>query len=437
MSVRTQLNQVDSGKQFRQFLISEDLSKSTKPWWHYPTKNKPDPELIEIAFELVIKKDQIVKSTTEIDFILKANFSRHQLNSIQPIIYDLFINQGPLTKLYFDHEVTDIYVDSFDRISCLRKGILQETPFKFYSEKQYLWFYNRYLALASIECNTSEPLKSGIIKDQWNSRINVVHESIRNNTFPSMVLRIPRIKEISFEMLVAERVLPPSLALWLTELIGIGKVNILVSGVSGTGKTTFTSALLSSIPKTERICLIEDIPELSIDRSNIDCLIPSNKEISLADLVKATLNRSPHRIILGEIRDKEGNIFLKALETGHVGSVATIHAQSSLDALDRLADLVNEYSNIDISENIIIKKIQKNIHIVIQMFREEGTPCLLEIVEVVRDTNIKILPLVSYTGRRNGKRHWHLHSNNLRSSKHYLALTLSGTTLVAGHYLSE
>ena len=154
------------------------------------------------------------------------------------------------------------------------------------------------------------------------------------------------------------------------------KRNILVSGGTSSGKTTFVNALLREIPSNERLILIEDTPELQVDHQNVVGLIAargelSEAEVSAADLLIASLRMRPDRIILGEIRGSEAVTFLRAVNTGHPGSISTIHADSTGRAIDQLALLVME-TGTQMGWDDVVRYVRNSLDIIIQLNRADG-----------------------------------------------------------------
>ncbi len=164
-----------------------------------------------------------------------------------------------------------------------------------------------------------------------------------------------------------------------------GKRNILVSGGTSSGKTTFVNALMREIPGDERLILIEDTPELQVDHQNMVGLIATcgelgEAEVTAADLLVATLRMRPDRIILGEIRGSEATTFLRAINTGHPGSISTIHADSPERAIDQLALLVMEKGT-RMGWDDVIRYVRKSLGIVIQLQHRLGKRTIAQITE--------------------------------------------------------
>lgn len=350
------------------------------------------------------------KLSAEIRFSSKdIHDSIHELTS-------LMMGKGPLQALYDDPAVTDIYLDRFDSIKCVRRGQALETPFRFRSRNEYDAYVSGMLQSVDRVLNMTSPIVDCVLADQWRSRINAVHSSLLDGPDSSLVLRIPRMQQISFYDLLRTKTLPATLAAWLAELVSCGEANILVIGPTGSGKTTMTTALLSAVGSDERIVTIEDVPEIFVPTSHIEKLVsrPDNAQgegaIGIDHLLRAALRRAPHRIVVGEIRDKEGPLFLKALETGHMGSVATIHAEGGRDGLWRLLDVVQAHEKSP--QESIQRRIARSLHVLVSMRKINGRPCLMEVTEVLPPIGgeFVIRQLVKFDGEAHGKRQWRIMS---------------------------
>jgi pilus assembly protein CpaF len=337
--------------------------------------------------------------------------SRDTQEAVQELT-GLLLGKGPLQPLYEDPLVTDIFIDSFDKIRCLRLGHAIETPFTFRSIAEYEAFCTSLLQSVGRVVSINSPVVDCVLKDEWRSRVNGVHGSLRENGQSSLVIRVPRLRFATLYDLLRSQTMPAPIAAWLSEFISFGEGNILVMGPTGSGKTTLTAALLSAVGSDERVCTIEDIPEIFVSTCQLEKLVtrPADArgvgEVGTDQLLRAALHRAPHRIVIGEIRDKEGALFLEALETGHAGSIATMHADNAEEGLWRLLDIVAAHDNSP--TNVIQRRIARAIQLVIVMRRVDGRPCVAEVAEVVptSDGVFKVVPIIRYEGELKGKRKW-------------------------------
>ena len=421
----------------------------SSPWW-LEEKASASSQVDLIVNEAWNRLD-LIEDTIDRDLIKEVvrtvsrtlstqfRFSPREVEKANQELFQFFFSKGPIEPLFSDPSVTDIYIDTHDQIRCLRRGQALETPFKFRGKQEYDRFLTQMLNAAGKSLSHENPIVDCVTDDMWRTRVNAIHPSLLDSDEPAVVIRIPRMRKVSFHDLLRTRTMPPSVAVWLSELIGSGEANILVMGSTGSGKTTLTSALLSGINANERICTIEDVPEIFIPARQIEKLVsrPASDEgfrsIEIATLLRAALRRSPHRIVIGEIRDIEGLFFLKALETGHAGSVATIHANSPKEALWRLVDLVTSTERG--SEKSLVRRISRSIQILLHVKEVKGVPCLTEIVELhpSYEGEFETRTLVSFVGEVEGKRHWNLLEQD---SEWIQRLSEKGCLLSAGQYLT-
>lgn len=324
----------------------------------------------------------------------------------------LMLGKGPLQALYEDPSVTDIFLDGHDSIKCIRRGVALETPFRFRSKDEYEAYITQMLQSVDRVLNLSSPIVDCVLNDVWRTRVSAIHSSLRDGKESALVVRVPRLQQITFYDLLKTKTLPATLAAWLSELVACGEANILVIGPTGSGKTTLTTALLNAVGSDERIITIEDVPEIFVPTAHIEKLVsrPDNAQgegaVGMDRLLRAALRRAPHRIVVGEIRDTEGPLFLKALETGHMGSVATIHAESSRDGLWRLLDVVAAYEKAP--QESIQRRIGRSLHILVSLNRINGRPCVTEVTEVHSPIGgeFVVKPIVTFDSEVDGKRQW-------------------------------
>ncbi|MCB0321940.1 MAG: CpaF family protein [Bdellovibrionales bacterium] len=427
------------------------------PWWLSEEK-EPNPQvemLVEKARGILeqlrlnveeSKQPEVLvhKATQEAVATLRdeVRISRRVQAEAEKELLLLLVGKGPLTALYEDMAVTDIFIDSHKSIKVLRRGHAIETPFSFRSPEEYRLFIDAMLSAADRSFGPANPIVDCVLMDEWRSRINAIDATLLEGREPRLCIRVPRLQRISFYDILQTKTLPATLAAWLAEVVALGQANLLVLGPTGSGKSVMTTALLSAVNSDERIITIEDVPELFVPTSHLEKLVarPPNAdgegEVTMPDLLRAALRRAPHRIVVGEIRDEEGRLFLRALETGHAGSIATIHADNARDALWRLLDLISSY---EVSPHTsIMRRIGRSVHLIIGMKKVKGTPCLVEVSEVLmpEDEEFQVRPLVTYAGEVNGKRRWHLHGAAAEESYWVRKVAQHGLPLAPGPGLS-
>lgn len=354
----------------------------------------------------------------------ETRFSSRDIDESTQELTSLLTGKGPLQPLYDDPAVTDIYMDGHNSIKCVRRGQAVETPFRFRSPDEYEAYITSMLQSVDRVLNLSSPIVDCVLNDDRRSRLNAVHNSLLDGNESSVVIRIPRLQQISFYDILQTRTLPATLAAWLAELVSCGEANILVCGPTGSGKTVLTTALLSAVGSDERICTIEDVPEIFVPTAHLEKLVcrPENAQgtgsVGMPSLLRAALRRAPHRIVVGEIRDMEGPLFLKALETGHAGSVATIHAEYPKEALWRLLDVVAAHEKAP--QESIMRRISRSIDVIISMKKVNGKPCLMEIGEVRPAITGEFVTrtIVRFESENNGKRFWRICASESRWIDH-------------------
>jgi pilus assembly protein CpaF len=212
--------------------------------------------------------------------------------------------------------------------------------------------------------------------------------------------------------LLRSQALPAQVAAWLSEVVSFGETNILVTGPTGSGKTTMAAGLVNCIGSDERVCTIEDVPEIFSTTCLLEKLVTraadarGNGAVTSGMLLRAALHRAPHRLVVGEVRGHEGALFLEALETGHTGSLATMHADNPYESLWRLLDVIcaSEHAPVD----VVRRRISRMINLVIVMNLVEGRPCVVDISEVrsVPSSDFEVVQIAKYEGESKGKRIW-------------------------------
>ncbi len=291
---------------------------------------------------------------------------------------------GPLETLMEDQSVTDILVDNFDKIYVERKGKLEPTDLKFKSEAELRALIDAILTAVGRRVDESWPMADARLAD--GSRVNVIIPPLAIDG-PSMSIRRFRKDPLQLEDLIAYKTLTPVIG-ELLEGIVRARLNVLISGGTGSGKTTLLNVLSGFIPSDERIVSIEDSAELQLKQQYVVRLEtrPANTEgkgeVIARDLVKNSLRMRPDRIVVGEVRGGEVLDMLQAMNTGHDGSLSTIHANSPRDALARLETLV-AMSGLTIPHEAVRKQISSAIDIIIQVSRlGDGSRKLVSLQEI-------------------------------------------------------
>jgi pilus assembly protein CpaF len=252
------------------------------------------------------------------------------------------LGYGPIEPFLADDSVSEVMVNNHYTVYVERKGVIEETEVRFGSELHLLQVIDRIVAQTGRRIDESSPMVDARLPD--GSRVNAIIPPLAI-TGPSLTIRKFSRDPLTMDDLVAFGTLSHQAAAFLEACVE-GKLNVLVSGGTGTGKTTMLNVLSSFIPERERIITIEDAAELKMHQKHVISLEarPANIEgkgaISIRDLVRNALRMRPDRIVVGECRGAEAVDMLQAMNTGHDGSLTTIHANSPRDALARVETLV-------------------------------------------------------------------------------------------------
>src|SRR5690349_10901565 len=302
---------------------------------------------------------------------------------IEEILDEVF-GLGPLEPLLQDPTVSDILVNGFDNIYVERAGRLVETNVRFKDQSHVRMIIERIVSAVGRRIDDSSPIVDARLSD--GSRVCAVIPPL-SLIGPVISIRRYGKKALSTEDLLKNETFTTGMLDFLSGCVE-ARLNIVISGGSGSGKTTMLNTLSRFIPEEERIVTIEDTAELQIQQSHIVRLEtrPMNIEgagaITQRDLVINALRMRPDRIIIGECRGAEALDMMQAMNTGHDGSMTTCHANSARDAFSRLETMVMMASS-SIPDKVVRQMLTSAIHIVIQVSRlNDGTRKILSISEV-------------------------------------------------------
>ena len=297
---------------------------------------------------------------------------------------DEMLGLGPIEILLKDPSVTEIMVNGPKKIFVERMGKLQLTDVQFHDDAHVMNIIERILSPIGRHIDESVPLVDARLED--GSRVNIIIPPL-SLIGPCITIRKFAAKALSVENLIAFGTLDRKMADFIKACIQ-ARINILVSGGTGSGKTTTLNVLSSFIPETERIVTIEDAAELKLQQEHVVTLesrpanIEGTGEITIRDLVKNALRMRPDRIIVGEVRGGEALDMLQAMNTGHDGSLTTAHANSPRDALSRLETMVL-MAGFEMPVKAIREQISSAIELVLQQSRlKDGSRKITYITEV-------------------------------------------------------
>ena len=302
---------------------------------------------------------------------------------IHEVRHELF-GLGPLEQLLADTTISDILVNSPYNIYIERGGKLERTNIEFKDNEHLMRVIERIVSSVGRRIDESSPMVDARLKD--GSRVNAIIPPL---SLDGPVLSIRRFGADPLKMnkLLEKQELTPEMASTF-EMCVIARLNVLISGGTGAGKTTLLNALSAYIPATERIVTIEDSAELQLQQPHVVRLetrppnIEGKGEVQQRDLVKNALRMRPDRIVIGEVRGGEAIDMLQAMNTGHDGSLTTIHANTPRDALARLETMI-QMTGLRLSDRAMRQQIASAINLVIQVARlSDGTRRITSISEI-------------------------------------------------------
>ena len=304
---------------------------------------------------------------------------------LRAAVLDEILGFGPLQDLLDDPSVSEIMVNGFASVFVESKGKLHRTNRTFESNDQLIRVIDRMVRTSGRRVDQSSPMVDARLPD--GSRLNVVLPPLAVDG-PSLTIRKFTAGHLGINHLVEQSSLSQEAADFLRQAVAT-KANILVSGGTGTGKTTILNILSSFIDRHERVVTVEDAVELSLDLPNLIRLEtrPANAEgagqVTIRDLVRNSLRMRPDRIVVGEVRGAEALDMLQAMNTGHEGSLSTLHANSPRDALRRLETMVL-LGGIDLPLRAIREQVASAINFIVQLTRDaSGRRYVSSISEVV------------------------------------------------------
>ncbi|HSY59453.1 MAG TPA: CpaF family protein [Terriglobales bacterium] len=299
-------------------------------------------------------------------------------------ILDEVFGLGPLEPLLADPTVSDILVNTYKRVYVERKGILELTTIQFRDDAHLMGIIDRIVSAIGRRVDESSPMVDARLAD--GSRVNAIIPPLAVDG-PCMSIRRFGRDRLNAQDLLSNKTLTPSMLELLQGCVK-ARLNILISGGTGAGKTTFLNVLSSYISNRERIVTIEDAAELQLHQEHVVRLetrppnIEGKGSIQQRQLVINSLRMRPDRIIVGEVRGEEALDMLQAMNTGHDGSLATIHANSPRDALARLETMV-AMASLNIPDNAIRRQIASAVDVVVQVSRlSDGTRKVVSLAEI-------------------------------------------------------
>jgi pilus assembly protein CpaF len=355
-------------------------------------KHKVQPvlmERIDAAAAAELPRDELARQITEIlSEILseqKLRLNLMEQRELVETLLDDMLGLGPLEPLLGDETITDILVNGPNQVYIERGGKLEITDVKFRDNEHVMNISTRIVTRIGRRVDESSPLVDARLED--GSRVNIIIPPLAIDG-PSISIRKFSKKAITIEVMVRQKNISPEMATVL-KIAGRARLNILISGGTGSGKTTLLNALSQQIEENERIVTIEDAAELQLQQPHVVRLetrpanLEGGGEITMRTLLKNSLRMRPDRIILGEVRGEEAVDMLQAMNTGHEGSMGTIHANRPREALVRLENMIG-MAGINLPAKAVRTQIASALDMIVQVSRmRDGVRRITHVVEVV------------------------------------------------------
>jgi pilus assembly protein CpaF len=315
----------------------------------------------------------------------KIQLNQLEQRDLVTVLLDDMLGLGPLELLLADETVTDIMVNGAKQVYVERRGKLELTDVTFRDNAHVMSIATRIVTQIGRRVDESTPLVDARLAD--GSRVNIIAPPLAIDG-PSISIRKFSKKGITLDVMTRQQNISPAMATVL-KIAARSRLNILISGGTGSGKTTLLNAMSQMIDAGERIVTIEDAAELQLQQPHVVRLetrppnLEGKGEITMRDLVKNALRMRPDRIILGEIRSAEALDMLQAMNTGHDGSLCTIHANRPREALTRLENMVG-MAGINLAPRAIRMQIAAAVNLIVQISRmRDGVRRITSVTEVV------------------------------------------------------
>jgi pilus assembly protein CpaF len=334
-------------------------------------------------------KKQVLDDTNKIinDILMesKRNLSFGDKQRVAGYVMDEVFGYGPITPLINDPTVTEIMVNSPQDVFVERKGKITRTEVSFRDDTHIMHTIDKIISPLGRRVDESSPMVDARLPD--GSRVNVIIPPLSIKG-PTITIRKFAVEPYTLEDLITMGTLTADIAKLIKACVR-GRINIIVAGGTGSGKTTLLNVISNFIPNNERIVTIEDAAELQLQKDHVVSLesrppnIEGKGHVAIRDLVINSLRMRPDRIIVGEVRGGEALDMLQAMNTGHDGSITTIHANSPRDTLGRLETMVM-MSGMDLPSRAIREQVSSAINLIVFVARmTDGTRKIMKITEIV------------------------------------------------------
>src|SRR5579884_966098 len=350
---------------------------------HRKLIHKLDMERLTEADREAVRREvaQILESLVMSESTPMTLQERERLS--QEVLNEVF-GLGPLEPLLSDPTISDILVNTHKQVYIERNGVLEATPIQFRDDQHLMTVIDRIVSAVGRRVDESSPMVDARLPD--GSRVNVIIPPLALDGPTVSIRRFGRQPLASADLLEKNSLTTNMLK--LLESCVRGKLNVMISGGTGAGKTTLLNVLSGYIPENERIITIEDAAELQLKQAHVVRLetrqpnIEGKGDIRQRQLLINSLRMRPDRIIVGEVRGEEAIDMLQAMNTGHEGSLTTIHANSPRDALNRLETMVS-MANLNLPDRAIRQQVSSGINLIVQINRlPDGTRKITHLTEI-------------------------------------------------------
>jgi len=384
MSLRERLSGSDEERQLQPMTtVAHQAYQELKKSMHQMILDRIDLERLKRLTSEQFKHELalLVQRIVEEERIVLNQQERHHL--VLDIQHEM-LGFGPLEPLLNDPSVSDILVNTYNKVYVERRGRLELTEVSFHDNAHLMKIIEKIVSRVGRRVDESSPMVDARLPD--GSRVNAIIPPLAVDGPLVSIRRFGASPLTVQNLLDFKSVTPPMIK--VLESLGLAKVNILISGGTGSGKTTMLNLISGFIPGNERIVTIEDAAELQLRQPHVVRLetrppnIEGKGEVTQRALVRNSLRMRPDRIILGEVRGPEALDMLQAMNTGHEGSLATIHANTPRDALSRLENMVS-MAGVNLTPRAIRQQICSAITVILQASRlTDGTRKVVSMQEV-------------------------------------------------------
>jgi len=343
------------------------------------------PQLYNVSIDPVALRERVMAEVKN-KLAGETGLSRDDRDRLAHEIADDILGYGPLERLLADDSITEIMVNGPSEIWIERQGRLYETTVRFTDESHLRRIINKMVAQVGRRIDESSPMVDARLPD--GSRVNAIIAPL-SLSGPLLTIRKFSKKRLTLDDMINMGSISDESVDFLRRCIQ-AQLNILISGGTGTGKTTLLNALSASVPDNERIVTIEDAAELQLHQRHVLRLearpknIEGEGEIPIRDLLRNSLRMRPDRILVGEVRGGEALDMLQAMNTGHDGSLCTVHANSPRDALHRIETMVL-MAGFDLPVRAIRQQVSSALDMIVHLERlEDGSRRVTAVTEVQR-----------------------------------------------------